>query len=205
MIVSIRAVDNTDLDVLYDVCLRTGDAGQDASGRYRDPTLLGSIYVGPYVALPEGIGFVAVDGQGVGGYVLGTLDTRSFEASCEARWWPALRARHADPGPSPSTPDDELRALLHRPAIAPDDVVAEYPAHLHIDLDPRLQGIGVGRRLIERMLDWMGEGGATGVHLGVNPSNERAIGFYERLEFVRLADVDGARYMGRRLPSPRTA
>ena len=197
MEVSIRAATSADLDVLYDICLRTGDAGHDASGRYRDATLLGSIYVGPYVVLADGFGFVAVDDHGVCGYVLGTLDTRMFEAACEERWWPALRARQADPGPSPSTPDDELRAFLHRPATAPDDVVADYPAHLHIDLYPRIQGIGVGRRLIERMLDRLADGGATGVHLGVGLSNVRAIGFYERLGFVPLIDVGDARFLGR--------
>jgi ribosomal protein S18 acetylase RimI-like enzyme len=199
MMVSIREATSADLDVLYDVCLRTGRAGQDASGLYRDASLLGSIYVGPYVALPEGIGFVPVDERGVGGYVLGTLDTRSFEAACEERWWSTLRARHADPGASPSTPDDELRALLHRPATAPDEVVARHRAHLHIDVHPRLQGVGVGGRLMERMLAWLAEGGAAGVHLGVDVANERAIGFYRHLGFVPLIDVGDVRYMGRRL------
>ena len=194
---AIREATTADLDVLYDICLRTGAAGQDATALHDDPTLLGSIYVGPYVALPEGIGFVAVDDRGIGGYVLGTLDTRTFEAACEANWWPALRARHADPGPSPATPDDELRAQLHRPAIAPDEVVEHHRAHVHIDLYTRLQGVGVGRRLMERMLRSMAEGGATGVHLGVARANDRAIGFYLRLGFVPLVDVGDALFMGR--------
>jgi GNAT superfamily N-acetyltransferase len=196
---SIREATSTDLDVLYDVCLRTGHAGEDATDLYRDHTLLGSIYVGPYVVLPAGIGFVPVDARGVGGYVLGTLDTRTFEAACEARWWPELRVRHADPGPSPSTPDDELRALVHRPAAAPDEAVAHHPAHLHIDLYPRLQGCGVGRQLMERMLTWMVDGGAAGVHLGVDRANERAIGFYRRLGFIPLVDIGDVSYLGRRL------
>jgi GNAT superfamily N-acetyltransferase len=196
MSVLIRDVTSADLVVLYDVCLRTGRAGQDATGLYHDTTLLGSIYVGPYVVLPEGLGFVPVDDRGVGGYVVGTLDTRSFETSCEASWWPPLRRRHADPGPSPSTADDELRALLHRPATAPAEVVAGHPAHLHIDLHPRLQGIGVGRRLIERMLTRMAEGGVAGVHLGVDQANERAVGFYRRLGFITLVDVGDVYYLG---------
>ena len=35
-------------------------------------------------------------GFGACGYILGTGDTRAFEARCEAKWWPALRARYAD-------------------------------------------------------------------------------------------------------------
>jgi ribosomal protein S18 acetylase RimI-like enzyme len=196
MIATIREAASADLDVLYDVCLRTGRAGEDASGLYRDPTLLGSIYVGPYLLLPEGIGFVAVDDVGVGGYVLGALDTRAFEAACESRWWPALRARHADPGKSPATPDDELRAQLYRPEIAPDEVVVGHPAHVHIDLYPRLQGAGIGRRLMERMLALMTDASVPGVHLGVARTNERAIGFYRHLGFVPLVDHEDGLLMG---------
>ena len=89
--VSIRAVNDADLEAVYDICLRTGNAGNDASSLYRDPTLLGSIYVGPYVMLPEGRGFVAPDDPGGGGYVLGTHDTRTLEEACEAPRGPARR------------------------------------------------------------------------------------------------------------------
>jgi ribosomal protein S18 acetylase RimI-like enzyme len=200
MTVEIRDATSADLDVLYDVCLRTGRSGEDASDLYEDPTLLGSIYVGPYVVLDEGVGFVPVDDEGVGGYVLGTLDTRSFEAACEDRWWPSLRSAHADPGDTPATPDDELRRSIHHPPIAPDEIVAGHPAHLHIDLYPRMQGRGVGRLLMERLFAWLSAGGAPGVHLGVATSNERAIGFYRRLGFTTLRAGDDALFMGRQLP-----
>ena len=38
------------------------------------------------------------DGTGPGGYVLGALDTRAFEARCEREWWPPLRADTRVPG-----------------------------------------------------------------------------------------------------------
>jgi hypothetical protein len=37
-------------------------------------------------------------------------------------------------------------AVIHRPELALDEVVAGYPAHLHLDLLPRFQGRGVGER-----------------------------------------------------------
>ena len=67
-------------------------------------------------------------------------------------------------------------------------------------MDPRLQGIGVGRRLIDRLLAWMVEEGATGVHLGVDRNNKRAVGFYRHLGFVTVLDVGDALYLGRALP-----
>jgi len=40
----IRPVSQADLDALYEICLRTGDAGEDATHLYSDPRLLGEIY-----------------------------------------------------------------------------------------------------------------------------------------------------------------
>jgi GNAT superfamily N-acetyltransferase len=186
----------SDLDALYEVCLRTGDAGNDATAVYEDPRLLGEVYVGPYVMLAGAIGFTAVDQDGPAGYALAALDTHSFEERCEAEWWPALRARHPDPGPHPTNLDEEIAALIHRPPKTPDTVVEHFPAHLHIDLLPRLQGKGVGRALMERLLDALVERNVAGVHLEVAPGNRRAIGFYQRLGFSRLSGALGGVFMG---------
>ncbi|MDH2415675.1 GNAT family N-acetyltransferase [Nocardioides sp. CER19] len=183
----------------YDICLRTGDSGADATPLYTDPVLLGAVYAGPYLALPEGLGYVAVDEQGVAGYVLGAADTRAFEAACEAGWWPALRATHPDPGAHVRSPDDRLRRLIHDPPLAPDRVVSAYPAHLHIDLLPRAQGGGVGRLLMDRILARFAVEGARGVHLGVARANERAIGFYRHLGFETLVEDAGSLLLGRAL------
>jgi GNAT superfamily N-acetyltransferase len=195
----IRGVAASDLEALYEVCLRTGDAGKDATALYRDPRLLGEVYVGPYVMLSGAIGFTAVDQDGAGGYALAAVETRRFEERCETEWWPALRARYPDPGPRPENLDEEVAALIHRPPRAPDAVVDRYPAHLHIDLLPRLQGKGVGRALMERLLDALDEQNVPGVHLEVAPGNRRAIGFYERLGFSRLSRHRGGLFMGLRL------
>ena len=40
----IRPFRPDDLEGLYDVCLKTGDSGQDATPFYRDKHLLGAIY-----------------------------------------------------------------------------------------------------------------------------------------------------------------
>ncbi len=194
-----RPVEPGDLDALYLVCLRTGDAGEDASDRFADPRLLGEVYVGPYVMMPSGIGFTAVESGVPSGYVLAAVDTRRFEAECEAEWWPALRERYPLPiGEDPSTGDAEIIALIHDPESPPDDVVSRYPAHLHIDLLPVLQGKGVGRAMMGRLLDELRARTVPGVHLGVDARNRRAVGFYEHLGFEHLDDTDDV-VMGIRL------
>jgi|SRR3954447_4211696 ribosomal protein S18 acetylase RimI-like enzyme len=188
-----------DEPALYEICLRTGDSGADATGLYRDPDLLGAVYVGPYVRLAPTLAFVAEDDGGVAGYVLGTADTRAFELACEREWWPALRARYALGVFPANSPDDRIARLIHLPTEASEDVIERYPAHLHIDLLPRLQGRGVGRRLLETLFDAMRAGGVPAVHLGVGLANQRAIGFYERMGFTVVHRYTDSLVMARKL------
>ncbi len=166
---------------LYDICLLTGDSGADATTLYRDPRLLGEVYVGPYLRFADALALVGVDESGVAGYVLGVPDTPAFEQWCERAWWPALRDRYPLAAFPAESPDDRIVRLIHNPPTASPDVVERYPAHLHIDLLPRLQGQGDGRRLLTALLDGLA---APGIHLGVGVANERAIGFYKRMGFT---------------------
>jgi ribosomal protein S18 acetylase RimI-like enzyme len=168
-----------DLPGVYRVCLRTGDAGADATSRYRNPDLLGHVYVGPYVVGEPANALVVADEDGVAGYCLAARDTRAFGAWAEASWWPALRAQF--PRRTDGTPDAEIIDLLHQPPVAEAAIVDAYPAHLHIDLLEHVRGTGSGRRLIERQLQLLREAGAPACHLTVAASNANAIAFYEHL------------------------
>lgn len=184
----IRPVRPDDIEALYDIALRTGANGTDATAFHNDPKLIGHIYAAPYALLePEGA-FVVEDEEGVGGYIVGTADTPAFDARLEAEWWPDLRAAYAAPSSPPDTWNaDELRCWsIHNPWRTPARVVEPYPAHLHINLLPRLQGRGLGRRLMDRWLTRMRERGAPGAHLGVGAANARGIGFYRAYGFREL-------------------
>lgn len=185
--------------VLYDICLLTGDSGVDASGLYQDPLLLGEVYVGPYLRLAPEHALVGVDEAGVAGYVLGVPDTLAFEAECEASWWPPLRERYPRSSFPQDSPDERIVRLIHTPPRSEPDVVERYPAHLHIDLLPRLQGQGDGRRLLTALLDGLAAAGAPGVHLGVSTANQRAIGFYRRMGFTEVRTYSSSLVMARPL------
>lgn len=182
----IRSYAPADLDALYAICLRTGDAGRDASGLIDDPRLFGELYAAPYAALEPEHAFVLDDGVGKPvGYVLGALDTVAFDARCEAAWWPSLRARHPQ-RPDGTRLDDLLIALLHHRTLPDPEVVGTYPSHLHIDLLPEVQGAGWGRRLLAHLFDALRADGSPGVHWGVSTRNEHAIGFYRHLGCIEL-------------------
>jgi len=190
----IRRYRSSDLPDLYRVCVQTGNNGDDATALYQDPDLLGHINAGPYGVFEPSLAFVVQDDFGVGGYCLGALDTRAFERRLEERWWPSLRRRYAEPDVASRdqwTPDERAVHLIHHPWRTDDDLVADYPSHLHIDLLPRLQAQGNGRELIGIQLTALRERGSGGVHLYVTAGNQRALGFYHHLGFSQLRAGDG--------------
>lgn len=186
-----------DLPGAYRVCLLTGDSGRDASALFRNPDLLGHVYVGPYVAGAPDLALVVADAEGIAGYCLAVVDTSAFEAWCETAWWPTLRAQY--PLPADATPDGELVGLIHAPARAPEAVIRDYPAHLHIDLLERVRGLGLGRVLVERQLAALRANGVAGLYLDVAADNANALAFYEHLGFAAVHRLDSSILMARRL------
>ncbi|MEF2277536.1 GNAT family N-acetyltransferase [Deinococcus sp. YIM 134068] len=200
---TIRPATPDDRAALYRICLETADSGADATNLYRDPLLVGHIYAGPYLTFAPEFTFVLEDGGGeVCGYVLGVADTAAFEERLEREWWPRLREQDRDSAHLPAqerTPDERLTHLIHHPRRADPAVLAAFPSHLHIDLLPRGQGGGHGRRMMNRLFTALREAGSPGVHLGVGTRNVRAQGFYRHLGFRELAQTNGGITMGLRL------
>ena len=105
--------------------------------------------------------------------------------------------RFPDP-PQPATKAERLAAHLHRPERMVRPELTRYPAHLHIDLLPAVQGGGHGRALMTEFLAALAAAGVPGVHLEVGGHNTGAIAFYERLGFHHIAPTSyGSRLMGR--------
>jgi ribosomal protein S18 acetylase RimI-like enzyme len=196
-VTTVRPATPADLPGIYRVCLKTGDSGRDATGLWRDEDLLGHVYCGAYVMGEPDLALVAEDADGICGYLFGCADTRRLEAWEEAHWWPPLRAQY--PLIADGSLEAELIAVIHHPPVAPAEVVAAYPAHLHIDLLEHVRGQGLGRQLIEWLLAQLRERGVTGVHLEVAKDNANGIAFYEHLGFTVLGPHGDALLMGLQL------
>lgn len=203
----IRDATAEDRAAAYYVCLKTGNHGQDGEPMYlEDPDALGRIYVGPYLAYEPALSLILEDGLGVCGYALGALDSRVFYSRYDREWRRDLCTRHPAPGGDPRqwTSVQRVHHAYHAPDYFCPEPYARYPSHLHIDLLPRVQGQGHGRRMLTAVMQRLSDRGSPGVHLGVSPQNARAIGFYHRLGFGELDRVgeadDGCIYMGRLLP-----
>jgi ribosomal protein S18 acetylase RimI-like enzyme len=197
----IRPYGENDLDALYDICVRTADSGGDARGMYSTDRLMGDIFAAPYATHEPNLAHVVDDGGGrATGYILGTADTAAFARWYAAVWLPA----HAYP--EPHDPRDAGMIRIHEhPERMVIPELADYPAHLHIDLLPEFQGQGWGRQLTTAFLSGLNDAGVDRVHLGMATTNTGARAFYDRLGFHEIA-VAGAgpiTYLVRETYSPR--
>jgi ribosomal protein S18 acetylase RimI-like enzyme len=199
----IRQARASDRDALSYICLKTGNAGQDATEREDDPTLIGLVYALPYPVFEPDFSFVVESSKGVCGYVLGALDTTTFNARLAADWYPPLQARvrDADPDRAKWNGSDWMRHHIHHPPFDVLPTLAPFPSHAHIDLLPEIQGRGLGRRLLTLLEERLAEAGSKGLHLGLDPRNTNAFQFYERLGYARLqgSDLGTGLYVGKRL------
>jgi ribosomal protein S18 acetylase RimI-like enzyme len=193
---SIRQATAADHDALCQICLRTGDAGRDATAREDDPSLLGMLYAVPYQVLERDFAFVIEGPGGVCGYVLGARDTSAFNRRLEAEWYPSLRQKLSDPGPDERSwrGSDWARCLIHHPKLAVPAALAPYPSHGHIDLLPEARGRGIGRQGMELLMLRLTAAGSPGLFLQVDPRNRNALRFYERLGFAKLRAPDLPRH-----------
>ncbi|MCK2220958.1 GNAT family N-acetyltransferase [Actinomadura sp. ATCC 31491] len=189
----------TDKEALYDICVRTADAGEDSRELYPDLDLMPSIFAAPYVHLEPGFAFVADDGGQAVGYIVGCADTPAFVRAYREEWLPKLIDRYPPPEHPPATPSEEMVALMHDPErmILPE--VAAYPAHLHMNLLPGYQRAGHGRALMTTLCRALAAGGVPALHLCMLTANTRARAFYDRVGFhvIDVPDPGPVTYLGR--------
>lgn len=191
-----------DRDALYDICLRTGDSGGDASDKIADPHLLGHVYLGAYLELEPNLVRVLRQDDGTPvGYCVAAANTAGFEQRSETSWWPHLRAQYEQPASDDDSLDARMMRIIHTPNHTDTSLLADYPAHIHINLLPEAQGGGNGRRLLNATLEALSATGAAGVHLGVGQRNISAIGFYESVGFRTQKHLPWGLIMGRTLPA----
>lgn len=187
----IRPYRPSDRASMYEVCVKTADAGKDATGLLTDDSLWGDLFAVPYVERhPDLAWVVESDDERVIGYIVATDDTDAFYTWFRDEWWPPLAARFPRPV-APVSLEERMIEYGHTRAPGIEPNTAAYPAHLHIDLLPETQGQGLGRRLIETLFAELTRRGVPGLHLGMNPDNTGAAAFYERLGMERLPAAAG--------------
>jgi GNAT superfamily N-acetyltransferase len=198
----IRNVTIEDIPALYNVCLKTGDTGNDGTHLYTNISLLGEVYVGPYVTFNADSSFLLIDEEGlISGYALSTFDTVTFEATCAKEWWPKLQAKYQRPdvhNQDQWSRDNHIEHEIFNPTPSPTEVLGDYPSHGHIDLLAHAQGKGWGKKLMTSVKESLIDKGSPGMHLRVSDVNFRALGFYDKLGYPEIMRRQGEVIVGAR-------
>lgn len=194
---TIRPAQLSDLPYLYDICLKTGLNGEDASDALRDPFMVGHYFAAPYLFFePDACFVVDLDGR-PSGYIIGTSDTATYHQWLNRQWLPQLRSKYPLTS-GISALESFLYDIIHEDALTAP-FCDDYPAHLHIDLLPNCQGQGLGRQLINVFNEALQPKQSPGIHLGVSLANEGACAFYQKMNFHEIEREGNARFMGLKL------
>jgi ribosomal protein S18 acetylase RimI-like enzyme len=194
--VLLRAANTSDLPELRRICLETGDSGKDATHLHKLPDLVGDIYVTPYVIHEPDFAYVLLAENKVVGYLLGVLDTKSFEKILVEKYWPIAKTKYQQIDFEITPSDQELLAELERQGFSDEELTKKYPSHLHIDIVESHQSAGYGKSMITFLLNELKQAGSSGVHLHMSASNDRARVFYKKFGFVEVIEDANECIMG---------
>ena len=193
---SIRSYKSADTSAVYEICLKTGNSGQDATHLFSDPLVLGHIYVGPYMEFEPQSVFILEDDQGPCGYIMGVLDSQTYYQWMHSEWLPKIRVDYKKPTGDPDTwnETEKITNLLFQPEL--QRLFPGFPAHLHIDLLSRAQGKGQGKLMMDRFIDYLRYNKIPGVHLELSSKNDRAFNFYRKYGMQELDRNNESIFMG---------
>jgi ribosomal protein S18 acetylase RimI-like enzyme len=182
---------------LVEICWRTGFYGKDLTGTdlFSDKELFALNFCLHYTEFSPDLCFMALDEANKAvGYILGTTDTAAQKADFAKKMIPRI-GRHLLFNTFWTSREDYLKARAwsknrKRPRLD-DELLRDYPAHLHINLLPGFQGQGHGSQLMAKFLGELRSRGVKGVHLGTNSANEKAVPFYKKMGFTVLDEKPG--------------
>jgi ribosomal protein S18 acetylase RimI-like enzyme len=186
---------------LRDICLQTGNSGEDASSDFEHKELLADFYLVPYLESDPTFAFVLEQSGAVNGYAVGALDSIAFSRFMTDHYLPLLRNKYAAASDGFNPSEQEVWQLINSEFEVNEQLLARFPSHLHIDLLPVSQGRGYGKQLMEALCSAFAVAGSPGVHLGVSVKNLRALHFYQKMGFQAQGEEEGTIFMGLDLTS----
>jgi len=199
--IHIRSCQPVDELAIQEITYRTGYYGKDLTGRgyCDDDHLWFMLFIGYYTRYEPEHCFVAVETayHKVVGFICGTPDTLNQEARFRKRMVPRIAFRLFG-----YTSWRYPRSFKNVFSMARnfgtgtvdaknDPIIAQYPAHLHINILPDFQGQGIGSQLINRFEEHMCTLGVNGIHLGTTNKNNKAVPFYYKMgyEIVQESEI----------------
>lgn len=180
-VVSIREYQLKDYEDLREICFRT------ATGHYRDnKELVAALYCEHYLEYEGEHCFVVADhNDRAVGYVICAPNYKKFAREFKANKFAKVRAI--------SRKEIFLKRLEF---FAMKTFLGNYPAHLHINILDGYQRLGLGHKLINRLLLHLDTMGVSKLHLGCSASNDKGVGFYKKFGFHIINKISGTILFG---------
>jgi ribosomal protein S18 acetylase RimI-like enzyme len=207
--VEVRPYRLQDRAAVRNICYATGLLGHPITALVPDRELFADLWTAAYTDGFPDLALVATLEAETIGYILGVADARALPSVFVRRVLPLVLGRlfRGEYRSWRSSLPYLFRLALEPAMHAP---VAQFPAHLHINLLESSRGRGVGHRLLEGFLTQLDAHGVPGVQLSTTDRNEAAVHLYERFGFRVLASRETKLYAGsvegvvRRLSMVRT-
>jgi GNAT superfamily N-acetyltransferase len=200
----IRQCEKKDDDEILNVCYKTGFMGEDllATGRFNDVKLFGYLFCLYYPHYEKEHCFVAVnteESDKVIGYILGTDNTlrQRMDIALKMGWRILLRLifitilKYRE---SANAVLFFIRSADH--SDYPNNFYKDYPAHLHINILPEYQHLGIGTMLIDKFEEHMRKSSIRGIHLRTSNKNIKAIPFYIKKGYTLIHKKEGSMWKG---------
>ncbi len=182
--IEIRGYKENEHKQIQDICIAVVDEAFLGQPDMEEKVLVS--YCNYYIEKEPNNCFVAVDGEKVAGYILCAEDT--------TKWVENFKKDYID-----KAKNEELKKYYEGTTEIPLKYANEYPAHLHIDLLPEYQRLGLGHKLMNALIEHLKSKGNKGLMLVVGSDNEKGVNFYKKFGFSVLEDLQGAIVMGIKL------
>ena len=186
--IEIRKYSNRDEKEVMNICYRTGYMGEDLTflNLFNDTKLFAQLFCLYYIRYEPDNCFVAALDNKILGYIIGTSDTKKQRMrfallmpciilfrSLFYTWWKY---------------PESFKALVYFISNGdlsnkPDNLNKNYPAHLHINILPEYQHLGVGSLLLQAFEGEMIKKNVRGIHIRTSNKNIKAIPFYMKKEY----------------------
>ncbi|MGN0796261.1 MAG: GNAT family N-acetyltransferase [Christensenellales bacterium] len=173
----IRQFKPTDIDAIRDICFLTAQGKAVSLNKELCCTLFADYYLH---FEPSNCFVLTAENDAPVGYVLCAQDYELYHKTFMENYYSKLKSL------------SRYEAFLKKhERVFLKKIIAQYPAHLHIDILDSYQGKGYGKGLIRKLLDSLKSKGIKGVHLIVGATNKGAIKFYYKLGFKKVKSIFG--------------
>ena len=183
----IRPYQSADRQAIWEIACDTADRGKPVENFFSDRTVVADMLMRYYTDYEPQALWVAEYEKKVVGYLSGCLDSARYSHVMAWRIMPGATMRAILRGLLMRRETFNLvraavKSLL-RGGVRSDMPLADYPAHLHINLRDGFRGQHLGMRLIEQFVGQAKSANVKGIHASVLEDNVNASKFFTQAGF----------------------